>query len=424
MKNYSILLAGLAAAAFTTQALADVTIRITGSTAMRDQIHNVLVASTGATPAGLGFTADAWIGNSTSTAQKSTYAIYSNGTTPNKVTVKTSWGGSTGGIKTVAEQRTDVNYLADVGTVVGGTTVVAGFNNANLFETGAGTTPDLAFSDCYQLSSKNLLPELFDTICGIVPFRMVTNFGSPIKSCNYKQIRTLFTAGRLPLSTFTGNAADTAFVYAIGRDPDSGTRVTLLAESGIGANTAVKQYLPHQNGTAMDTLAIYPDTTLLGETFTNGNGGYASGGTLAKDMRFSTAAVSVNGAAAAPIYFITNLSKGDSDTAIAAASGSTVGAGPAKIISIEGSDGQVTTDGVTFTNADFATVVAPAVKTGGHPLWGYLHCFRVTTLDDTQGKLTFYNNLTTKLTTQAPNGIALGDMLVERQIDGGKVTPK
>ena len=413
MKNNIAILAALAIAS---PAFADTTIRMTGSTAFRAQTHTALVT---ASPAGMGFTQIAFTGSSASGAK---YSIYEKGTSPNKTILKTSWTGSVGGIQTVANARTDVLYLPDVGTSTPAGAVVAGGGNSEsrAIETGPGTAPDIGFADNSQTSTIFRTPVLNDNVCGIVQFRFITNYNSPITSINYQQARAVFgTSTGVPLSMFTGNPADsTKKVYGIGRDPDSGTRVICLAETGLGATSTVVHWQPGLNTTTgkVDTLIPWPAMTLFGLPIAEGNGGYASGGDLVRAMRYDTTTVSVAGGPAEECYFVAFVGVNDVATALAAHNPpSTVGAGPAKVISFEGNDG------TSFGSS--ATAVAEIIKNGSFPAWSYLHCFH---LNATGDKLTFYNDLVSLLQSSVSNNISLGNMQVERLGlgDGTVILPK
>jgi hypothetical protein len=402
MNRFSNLFAAAAIAATSaSSAYADVTVRLTGSTAFRSNTHSALTA---ASPTGLGFTQVAFTGSSGSGAK---FAIYEQGSSPTKTVIKTSWTGSVAGVQAVVQQRTDLRWLPDgtTGSVAETVAVVE-------------TTPaDIAFSDCYQSSTPFPTPTITDTIVGVVQFRMVTNFGpggvNPITSMTYQQARALFTSATgLPLSFFTGNAADTARVYGIGRNPDSGTRVTLLAETGVGANATVVHWQPTTSGTTISALAPWPAETLFGINYAAGNSGYESGGDLARVLRYDTAAVAVNGGATAPCYFVALVGKSDAATVLAAHNPpTTVGAGPGKVIKLSNEDG----------NALSSAQIAESFKRGQNPLWSYLHVMQNGLTGD---KATFYTNLTTLLTTSASSDIVLSQMGVERQGDGETITAK
>ena len=93
------------------------------------------------------------------------------------------------------------------------------------------------------------------------------------------------------LSQFTGNPADTALpVYAMGRDSDSGTRLSCLAEVGI-KEPGITHIEPTVTGTAgasgssISALRKWHFPPLLfGYQFQIGQSGYASGGPLADNL--------------------------------------------------------------------------------------------------------------------------------------------
>ena len=393
MKNKFALLAGLAAVALSNPVNAE-TIRMTGSTAFRAQTHAAILAD--------GWTQTAFTGSSASGAK---FAIYSKGSD----LIKTSWTGSVAGIQTVAQQRTDVKWLPD--TASGGSLAEAAAT-----ETGAGTAPDIGFADNAQSSSIFRTPVLTDTVCGIVQFRWITNYNSPITKINSQQARALFQSGSLPLSFFTGNSADvTKKVYGLGRDPDSGTRVICLSETGIGANSTVVHWSPTLSGTAVTALAPWPVQTVFGVTFSEGNGGYSSGGDLIKAMRYDTSAVSVNGGPAEEIYFVSHVGVNDVATGLAAHNPpTTVGAGPCKVIDYEN-------NGDSDALGSAATSVAHTFVNGTNPCWSYLHCFHNGL---TGTKEAFYNNFVAALGASVSNNLSLATMNVERNSDGGTILPK
>jgi hypothetical protein len=385
MKNKIALLAGLAAVAFSTPAFADVTIRITGSTAMRSQVNTTLT--------GLGYNVDAATNASAGSAQ---YHIYSKGTSPDKTTIKTSWSGSVAGIQAVAQNLITLKWLPDntTGTVATSVAVVE------------AVPADIAFSDVWQNASVFNTPSLSDTIVGVVQFRWVTNEGSPITNITPQQVRVLYSSGELPLSFFTGNTTDVATkVYAFGRDPDSGTRVTSFAETGLGTNPTVVQYKPTVVAGAMTEIYPYAATTLFGIPLVTGNSGESSGGNLAGFMSATSASVPVRASTgfttgqvpAAQIYAVAPLGTSDAATAVT---------GGASIIAYNG------------VNPAVGTPLANAIKNGSYHFWSYLHCMHNGLTGD---KLAFYNTITSTLITTDAGDIKLSEMAVQRFSDGGNV---
>jgi hypothetical protein len=389
MKNKIALLAGLAAVAFSTPAsAADITIRITGSTAMRSQIHTTLT--------GLSYNVDA---ASSGTASGAKYHIYSKGTTPNKTTIKTSWSGSVAGIQAVAQNLTTLKWLPNTasGTVTEGDAVVEAF------------PADIAFSDVWQNASVFNSPVLADAIVGVVQFRWMTNDGSPITNITPQQVRVLYESGELPLSFFVGNTSDVSTatkVYAMGRDPDSGTRVTAFAETGLGTNPTVIQYKATVDTGVMTEIFPYAATSLFGIPLVKGNSGESSGGNLATFLGATSGTTTpvrtATGVATGQVtgtqfYTIGYLGTSDANTA--------VGLGAKKIAY----------NGINYSaDADLAI----AIKNGFYHFWSYLHCMHNGLTGD---KLDFYNSLTSTLITTNAGGIKLSDMAVERFSDGGNI---
>jgi hypothetical protein len=128
-------------------------------------------------------------------------------------------------------------------------------------------------------------------------------YANPISNLNTNQANQLLTGG-LYLSQLTGhttsgdgNISDNAtFVYAMGRNFDSGTRLAAVNEAGLGtAVGTLEQMVPNDANTGSSGTAgtpgpitsfaqtppvtIYPSPNSL--FFDIGNDGFASGGTLA-----------------------------------------------------------------------------------------------------------------------------------------------
>jgi len=263
MKLRSALLAS-AVALFASASLsyADLVVNITGATAFRSAANNSIIAALG----GAGVTQYAY---STSTGAAATgisgadRAIFK-GTMAGlgNVTVRASWSGSTGGIASVVT-ATPVSLMkldTPVSTtgINGGLTVAANFENA---------IAKFSFSDVAQAASNNPSPALNGTQVGVVPFMFVAQEGAPAGLTNMTDqlFAALYSTGATPLSTFTGNSADeNLLVVPTGRANTSGTRVSILAETGYGFNTAVNQFMP---------TVVSGEVTALGSA---GNGGFSS----------------------------------------------------------------------------------------------------------------------------------------------------
>ena len=387
MKTNKALIFGLAAMAVTGFASADTVIRITGSSAFRGSTHNAIGHLLNA-----GYT----FGYTGTTLGSASQAIFKGTTTSGGVAViiKTSFSGSIAGYQAV-NNGTAVNFLAD-----GATTTTGG--TASLATGTASEVPLVAMSDVYKetvtIPVSNLQEAAIGPV-GVVPFKWIASTGSPAGLANMTpQIaQALFPTGSTTLSTFTGSASDLGTsVFAIGRDFDSGTRLTAFAETGVGTSLPVFQYKPHFTGSTVDSHAAWPSYTLLGLSSIAGNGGEASGGTLADDMRYTTSALGG--------FYVTYLSTGDAARALTGTGASGAGTGNAK---------ELTYNGVTYS--------ADAVRNGQYTFWAYEHLAFNTSASATIQ--TVAENLATQIhdTDAVTSGLILSSMNVSRSSDGGVV---
>src|SRR5262249_40280534 len=139
-------------------------------------------------------------------------------------------------------------------------------------------------------------------------------------------------------------------VYAIGRDADSGTRLTAFAETGIGVFSGVTQWQPtNASGHVIDRTGagagpvvgqqLWPAQTINNIFYDVGQGGYASGGDLAQAMKTSQTNITLR--------YVTYLGISDATSAIS------------------GGASEITYNGVTYSDA--------AVQEGQYTFWGYEH---------------------------------------------------
>jgi hypothetical protein len=97
-----------------------------------------------------------------------------------------------------------------------------------------------------------------------------TNF--PVENITSRQAQVLWNRGHLPLSFFTRKPADrTKGVFATGMNLDSGARVLMQAEVGLGSLTSVNQF---SYDSQQNTLFLTPGDTIDTIRYTAGNGGY------------------------------------------------------------------------------------------------------------------------------------------------------
>lgn len=387
-------------------------IYITGSTAFRTQAHAAIIA---AMP-GVQY---AFVNANSATINNTSQAIFKGTFNGNATTVYTSWSGSVAGIRDVAlntDPARKVKFLPSSTTVSAGGTGIAT----------AGTDlqwAQIAFTDNEQVSSYYTEGTLLtaDKV-GVVPFKWFASNGSDANLTNMtpQLAQVLFQNGSAPLALWTGlNADHNRFVFATGRDPESGTRVITFAESGVGIfNSGVIQYNPTFNGTAIQSIAFsgaggfaaipaIPPAPAYGQA----ESGYPSGSNLARALRYSWPATGMSPANRNGGTFVSYLGGSDWGTATAAAGGSTVGAGPAR---------ELTWNGVPYSFSNVAE--------GRYSFWGYEYLMY--NADLTGDALTLATTLTTNLqnlpVTASPSTavvLNLSDMKVQRTTDAGVITP-
>jgi hypothetical protein len=406
MKTLKTLMAGFLALACVSIAQAQTNVRLTGSTAFRGNTHAAITHIMDA-----GFT----YGYTGATLSGAGQAIFKGTIGGQAVTIKTDWTGSEGGIQTVAGQVA-IAFLPDsTATSVGGT---SGATTATAANGGDVAVPDIAMSDSYQSSSAFFglykgktyptLTESPNSPVGVVPFKFISSPGSTLTNITAEQARALFAAGALPLSFFTNNNADeNKTVVATGRDPDSGTRLTELADVGLGPQATVKHYQPSDgSGTVINTgggaiakFVPWPASTINGIAVPVFNGGYSSGGNLTK---------AVNNTTPAGFTLVSYAGTGDADTNALPPNGNAV---------------ELSFNGVKLgTPASGQTYGSLSVLTEGqYTFWGYEHLYyRAATAGTAVGNIA--DTLANQIKT-VDSPVLLNTMHVQRATDGSIVLP-
>ncbi|MGC3989812.1 MAG: hypothetical protein QM796_09075 [Chthoniobacteraceae bacterium] len=272
-------------------------------------------------------------------------------------------------------------------------------------------------SDVFQGTTIFTSPSLNDQKVGVVPFYWVkgkSGIGSSsMTNISPNQILSLLaggtTGGGIVTAQITGSTLDEAGVtVVIGRDEDSGTRITAFAESGFGAKSLAGQYKPTITGTngsgTITDLAVWPASTVNNIAYPKGDSGESSGGTLALDI--SNALSSGNSLGATDI--VTYL--GESDAATAVANGCAY----------------LAFNGVTFgAGAGYSTSSSLYYKTiqdGQYTFWSYEHLYSKSGVSG--GILTFRNALYTQIhdNDAIATGVKMGDMNVNRSVEGGPIS--
>ena len=331
-------MAGLLALTATSVVRAQTVIHITGSTAFRNAtvtaITHILKP---------GFT----YGYSGTSFTGANQAIFTGSTITNNIPViiKTSWSGSVAGVQTVSQKLPISTWLTNTTpqSTTGTPSAPASYDPP--------TIPDVAMSDGVQATTPFPTPVLTAQNVGVVNFKWVRNNGAPAALTNLTQnlAQTLWLNGSLPLALFTGSPTDEgSLVFALGRDPDSGTRKTAFAESGIGVFSAVVQYYPtNASGAVISRTAAGPITghklvpaqTINGIFFDVGQGGYASGGDVAAAMGATGSQAAIGG------FYLSYLGIADATKAIASGAA------------------ELTWNGVAFSDT--------AVQEGQYTFWAY-----------------------------------------------------
>lgn len=390
MKSKTAFLATAATLALFGAANGQVVIDITGSTAGRSTVHNQITTL-------LTGESIAWYmvnGSTQGNAASADAVIYKGGTllvggvqTP--VTVRTFWAGSASGVDYVSNQvQLDNKFLAT--TVTASNAQIAGNQSAlqsagQLAPASAETVSEFGFSDVKQSATTHQSSPLAEqTDMFVIPFKWLrTETLTGVSNITDQMVRAMYTAGgETPKSLFTGVAADSSsFVYAVGRDSDSGTRITALAETGAGAFTTLTQWGFTTTGSGASVTLSAPT-----EVF---DGGYASGGSVGTIL---------GGTGFNAIGYV-----GISDATTAVTNGAV----------------ELTFNGTPFSVAN--------VKNGSYTFWSKYQAIRKQTLNGASASL--FSSLKTALVglaTVDPVGttIKLSDMAVDRAADGSDVLPK
>jgi len=404
-----LLIAAALCATCAGSAQAQTEVLFTGSTAYRANTMNAILHQLAGNPFTYAYSA--------ATLGASNFAIFHGTISGNAVTVKCTWTGSEGGVQTVSAQVNVLCYNDNVVGTAGGTpsvgTPVLGGNGVNQI-------PDVDLSDGYQSSSAFFgefrgtnyptLTESPNSPVGVVPFKWVVSKTPPAGLTNFTEqnARYLYANGQMPLALISGNHADEGFVVnACGRDPDSGTRLTAMAETHRGSQASVTQYAPctanedpcataHIITTAGGTIThygVWPASTVNGLTYPIGDGGYSSGGQLALSMGNTSPAGNI-----AIAYLGTN----DADNS-----------------AIPNGAVELTYNGSTLGNVGGNYNSVPALTEGKYTFWGYEHLYYRT---GTAGVVKTTADAVAGQILNVDAVVFISSMQVQRQGDGQTVT--
>ncbi len=287
MKLSKILLAGATAALATTTAFAaDVTVRMTGSTAFRaSTMTGIRNYFTGASDLKIVAT-----NASLNSANQATFR----GTVGGKVVmIQCSWSGAMDGVRVVADTTnpTQANFLTEAS--LSADTVAGDQNHATIATSGnaESAVPDVAMGDSTQFETgyteAPAYQTLVETPVGVIPFVWMKGKSNDagvqaalnrVTNITNLQAQAVL-AGFCPLSTLTGNAVDKPVTaYVVGRDYGSGTRLDTFLECGFGRDAFAVQYTYTVNAGSITALTENSEST----------DGYSSGSFLRTAVGTST----------------------------------------------------------------------------------------------------------------------------------------
>ena len=384
---------GVLALASASLANAQNVVNITGATAFRSAANNTILQMLG----GTGVTTYAYTG--TSGLSGSNRAIFRGLLNGQDTIVRTSWSGSTQGILDLADQNA-IQFLDDAGNTLttGGVNLGQGANPAPVFE---NAIPRFAFSDVDKALSTRPNASLGGGPVGVVPFMFVGGFSAPSSLTNVtdQQHEALWSVGQAPLSLFTGNVADTTTVISTGRNNGSGTRASVLSETGYGSFRDVVQW--------DSTFTGVRGSGTLGTLSLFGNGGHASNSGVRELLTRDSSNVTFDGNTFSVIVLsYLTISDAVAATGYQEATGTIVGGEGAK---------PLTYNGVRYSLEN--------VKNGSYSLWGYQQLYRAS--NATAAELTFDTALRAAVPANMGSaGIPIPSMAVTRAGgDGGLIAP-
>ncbi len=343
MKFKSTILASAAALLLANTASADFTVRLTGATAFRasavNAIKNTMTfpADSGGVDYGYGY-----VGTSFDSSANQIFVGTMTAFPGQVVTVKCTWSGSVAGIRALSGNLNgtpfNVKFLSlhPAATDAVGTQYAlsaTGTASVNIDNLDDSAQADMGFADNAQSSSKYLNNSLDADVVGVVPFCFVASRDAPAGLTNItpQLAQFIYGNGFASAAMFTNNPADASnlvggtMIYPMGRDPFSGTRVIVHAETGIGAAGVVNQWrITGTTGASPDVAASQIDVTAADATTDTlnqidaGNNGDTSGSSLANSLRHKSLSVNdiATGNNSVKAAFIAYMGETDANSAV------------------------------------------------------------------------------------------------------------
>jgi len=397
--NKNILLGAIAALTIASASAED--IYISGATAYRGTANNAINAFVTARSGSITSS-----NNATLTSATLLKASFTTNSAVHNIYVR--WTGSEGGIQSCASPRSGSNAVTVnfYNTNVASGLATGSTNNAKV--------TDIAFSDTYQ--STSLYAKKFagvsysalrgytgsgDGIVGVNQFAFITGSNSPVSNISSMQARQLLAFGSMSTAQLTGNRADLSGNYLVGRNSDSGTRLSVLGEVGYGANTKPQQYLVNSKS----SIQLYPAETINSLALKLGESGYASGGTVADTLILSANYPLVNDVMGDGTYDA-NYIIGYAGAGDALANSAGTPRTNVKVLSY---------NGVPFTMEN--------IRNGTYSLWTYEHLYYNSAASSLAQALARSIGSTCLTTASARNAaVKMTDMACERVGDAAPVT--
>ncbi len=457
MKIKSILLAATAVVtSVATSGAAD--IKITGATAFRASAVSAIARAFGVLPNNASNCTVAYTGSNFGNANQHIFT----GTFPGisgTTTIRTSWSGSTEGIRAIANFNNTAGNASYIPTSVTGTalTIVGNSITGGTSNYNSGFVTEnqakIAFSDVETLVTPQSNLTFTGGKVGVLTFVPMLARGSSanITNINDNQLRALQADGFLNLGNITGLQADADSgnsLYWTGRNDGSGTRSVYLLENHSGDqgptsnDRLIEQYRLTVGSNLITSLRRWPtadgnNASTLFNTDQPGNGGYSSGSTLRTQFQQNAlnGNVEIRDEANNLILnenasLITVLATEDAAAAIGNTTGPTNGLGNGttqpRVIAWNGvSITPVTAGGGGLSVADKAKVA-----NGAYTFWSFENMYGYLVSAGTTGATgpeltTFFDNIFAAV--QLPiniggNGLTLGEMSVDRGADGATIT--
>ena len=398
--NKNILLGAIAALTIASASAED--IYISGATAYRGTANNAIKAFVEARSGSISSS-----NNATLTSATLLKASFTTNSVVHNIYVR--WTGSEGGIQSCAGPRSGSNAVT---VNFYNTNVASGLQSGS---TNNAKVTDIAFSDTYQATSlyaKKFAGVAYSTlkgytgsgdgIVGVNQFAFITGSNNPASNITSMQARTLCANGNVPTALLTGNRAhDGTGSYLVGRNSDSGTRLSVLGEVGYGANTKPQQYRVNSKS----SIELFPAETINGLALNLGESGYSSGSTVGEVFTLA-ANYPLNDDVLGDGTFSSNYIIGYAGAGDALANSSAHTRANIKVLSF---------NGVPFTMDN--------IKNGTYSLWTYEHLYYNAAASSLAQAVARSIGTACLNTASAANAaVKMTDMAAERSGDAAPVT--